>query len=74
MITGNSFLLEDWFFWRLQLQLHFKLLAKIIPRVATLPVKKPSDYNHISEFQEELVLQKLHLQLHFVICQEIKLQ
>ena len=34
---------------------------------------KLSDYNYISEFQEEFVLQKLHLQLHFLICQEFQL-
>ena len=28
-------------------------------------LEKNSDYNYISEFQEELILQKLHLQLHF---------
>ena len=27
---------------------------------------KPSDYNYIMEFQEEFILQKLHLQLHFL--------
>ena len=32
---------------------------------------KPSDYNYISEFREELILQRLHLQLHFSICQEL---
>ena len=34
---------------------------------------KLSDYNYISEFQEELILQNLHLQLHFIIRQEFKL-
>ena len=31
------------------------------------------DYNYISEFQEEFILQKLHLQLHFLVGQEFKL-
>ena len=34
-------------------------------RNVTVLGKKPSDYNYISEFQEELILHKLHLQLHF---------
>ena len=35
---------------------------------------RPSDYNYILEFQEDLLSQESHLQLHLSICQEFKSQ
>ena len=42
----------------------FESLAELIPEKCNSSWGKLSDYNHISEFQEELILQKLHLQSH----------
>ena len=38
--------------------------AELILEKCNSSWKKPSDYNYISEFQEELSLQKLRLQVH----------
>ena len=48
-----------------------KSLAELLLEKCNSFWGKPSDYNYISEFQEELILQKVRLQLHFLVCQEL---
>ena len=48
----------------------FEFPAKFIHENGNSSCGKPSDYSYISEFQEEFVLQKLHLQLHSLIGRE----
>ena len=43
----------------------FKSPAELILEKCNSSWGKLFDYNYISEFQEEIMLQKLHLQLHF---------
>ena len=73
MITCNYFCFRELIFWRLQLQLRFLIPSRKILEKCNGSWGKPSDYNYISEFQEQFILQKLHLQSHFLICQEFKL-
>ena len=48
-------------------------LAELILEKCNSFLVKPSDYNYISEVQEEFNLHKLHLQVHFLIRQEFQL-
>ena len=54
--------MQQFCFWELivwlHLQLHFLSLAKLILEKCNISWGKPSDYNYISELQEELILQK----------------
>ena len=74
MITRNFFWFLGINFLKITITIAiFICLAELILEKCNSIWGKPSDYNYISEFQEELILQKLHLQLHFLICQEFKL-
>ena len=56
------FCFRELIFWRLKLQLHiFKSLAELILEKRNSSWGKPSDYNYISECQEEFILQNFHL-------------
>ena len=43
----------------------FESLAELILKKCNSSCGKHSDYSYNSEFQEELIVQTLHLQLHF---------
>ena len=49
----------------------FQSLAEVTLEKCNSSWGRPSDCNYISESQQEFILQKLHLQLHFKICQNL---
>ena len=53
-----TILFSELIFWRLLL--HVLIPSRIDSREMWQFLEKPSDYNYISEFQEEFILQKLH--------------
>ena len=65
MITCNYFVFGNSFSEDYKYNYIFKPLAELILEKCNSFWGKSSGYNCISEFQEELILQKLHLQLHF---------
>ena len=67
MITCNYFCFRELNFWRLQLQLHFKSLAKLILEKCNSSWGKPPHYNYISELQEELICKKNTVTITFLI-------
>ena len=64
MITCMFFTLGNDFSNDYNYNYSFESLAKLILQsYNTSCGKKPSDYNYISKSQEELILQKVHLQI-----------